>query len=30
MLPPCPIHGMWGSRKASGDGQANKKDANNY
>ena len=25
ILPPCPIDGMWGSRKTSWDGQANKK-----
>ena len=24
MLPPCSIHGMWGSRKISCDGLANK------
>ena len=25
ILPPCPIHGMWDSRKTSWDGPANKK-----
>ena len=25
MLPPCSIHWMWGSRKTSSDGLANKK-----
>ena len=25
ILPPCPIYGMWGSRKTSWDGPANKK-----
>ena len=25
ILPPCPTHGMWGSRKTSWDGPANKK-----
>ena len=28
--PPCPIHGMWGGRKTSWDGAANKKTKKRY